>query len=491
MPPSSADELNRSWFAPQAPAAPAALESDKQANAQRYFNDVLRLASETSDAIAQRLRKIKAADNPLLEAAQPLLLTLASVPDLVLRSEEVPLFHALLVREIETFQMLCTQANLTRDHVISTSFALCTALDEAASGTSWGSNVHASAVLQTGSEEDAVSAAAARMHVTNVGVWAGQMLAAYFHRDTEGGTKIFQLIGRLMTHQPEGHIALLQVFYRLLSLGFEGQYRTVPDGRRLHEEVRQRLYATIAQARAPVPRALSSQWQGVGPGKFKILRSVPVWVTASVLGLALFAQFSWYKYQLLQHTEAVVSQIVAIGNLTPPPAAITVASLRLATLLQEEIALDQLSVIEDEQLSRVVFKGDDMFSAGQADVNAAMLPLLARIAAEIERVAGTVQITGHSDNVPIRTRRFPNNQVLSEQRAASVAAALQAGGVAAEHIAVRGQGERAPLADNATPAGRAQNRRVEIEVTPGAVALPIAVHPSLAPVRDGLAVSAY
>ena len=289
--PSDTDEVNFSKS-----------EEEKIA-ALRRAKDILSRASETTDAIAVRLTKIKAAQNPLLTAAQPLVRTLASLHTLKLDAETVPAFHALLVREIETFQKLCTQADLPREHVIAASYALCTALDEVANGTEWGGGIvtastAANNMPTTGADAASSSAATAPAHASGVGVWAGQMLAASFHGDTEGGIKVFQLIGRLMTHKPEGHIDLLELLHRILSLGFEGQYRSLPDGRRQHETIRQRVYAVISQARGPVPLALSPHWQGVGTGKFKLLRSVPVWVTASVLGLAAFGLFAWYKYQL-------------------------------------------------------------------------------------------------------------------------------------------------------------------------------------------------
>lgn len=411
---------------------------DPEAVALR-IKGLLSHASETTDAIATRLAGIRAAENPLLTAAQPLVLTLASLPDLALDADTVPVFHALLVREIETFQKLCTQADLPREHVIAASYALCTALDEAANGTVWGGG-----------------------NVPAVGVWAGQMLAASFHDDTAGGIKVFQLIGRLMTHKPEGHIDLLELLHRILSLGFEGQYRSLPDGRRQHETIRQRVYAVISQARPPVPLALSPHWQGEAAGKFKLLRSVPVWVTASVLGLAVFGLFAWYKYQLVQQADVLVAEIAAIGKMTPPP--VVVAPLRLAVLLREEIAQGKVTVVEDATHSQLVFKGDDMFIPGKVAINPKIKPLLAKVAAEIARVPGAVQVIGHSDNQPIRTLHFPDNQVLSEERATVVAEALQGAGVAAGRIEIRGQGDSVPVADNATAAGRAKNRRVEIEV---------------------------
>ena len=157
-----------------------------------------------------------------------------------------------------------------------------------------------------------------------------------------------------------------------------------------------------------------------------------------------------------------MAEITVIGKMTPPP--VVVAPLRLAVLLKEEIAQGKVTVIEDAKHSQVVFKGDDMFIPGQAAINPKIKPLLDKVAAEIARVPGAVQVIGHSDNQPIRTPRFPNNQVLSEERATVVADALQAAGVVTGRIEIRGQGDTAPIADNASAAGRAKNRRVEINV---------------------------
>lgn len=93
--------------------------------------------------------------------------------------------------------------------------------------------------------------------------------------------------------------------------------------------------------------------------------------------------------------------------------------------------------------------------------------MLAKVADEINQVSGTVQITGHSDNQPIRTREFPDNQVLSEKRAQAVAEVLTGKGVVPSRIQTEGRGATVPIADSTTAAGRARNRRVDIMVTQG------------------------
>ncbi|MBK5934711.1 outer membrane protein OmpA-like peptidoglycan-associated protein [Rhodovulum imhoffii] len=74
----------------------------------------------------------------------------------------------------------------------------------------------------------------------------------------------------------------------------------------------------------------------------------------------------------------------------------------------------------------------------------------------------TVDIIGHTDN----TGSSAYNQDLSVRRASSVAGVLREAGVSGNRIRAYGRGEDQPVASNLTPQGRAQNRRVEIVITP-------------------------
>lgn len=74
----------------------------------------------------------------------------------------------------------------------------------------------------------------------------------------------------------------------------------------------------------------------------------------------------------------------------------------------------------------------------------------------------TIGVVGHTDNVGAASY----NQSLSERRAASVAAVLRDSGVPGSRIVTAGRGLSEPVASNATAAGRAQNRRVEIIIRP-------------------------
>jgi type VI secretion system protein ImpK len=92
--------------------------------------------------------------------------------------------------------------------------------------------------------------------------------------------------------------------------------------------------------------------------------------------------------------------------------------------------------------------------------------LIAKIARELAKVKGKVTVTGYTDNVPIKSRQFASNDALSLERATQVMQMLQASGVPASRLEAIGRGAADPLGDNATPQGRAQNRRVEISVAP-------------------------
>ena len=383
--------------------------------------------------IEQRVEKARQAVNPLLSAARPLLRALADMPG-TLRVDQAALLKDMLLQELHDFQTVCERVGIRPEHALAARYSLCTALDEAAQSTSWGGG----------------------------GSWAESSLLVTLHGENEGGTKVFQVLGRLV-NSPEEHIDVIEVIYYLLSLDFQGRYRGVTDGDRQHFAIRQSLHGLIRKHRGAVPRELSPNLPVTPAGRFSMIRAVPIWLSVTVLGLAAFGLFAWYKYQLSLRTHDLEQQIQAIAQITPPPPPKVV--LRLSELLKDEIARGQVQVEEDATHSAVTFRGDDMFGGGRADVNAKVHPLLDKVAAEIAKVPGKVTVTGHSDNQPIKTARFPSNQMLSEERAVHVAEYLAMRGVAQGRLESVGKGDTEPVADNATRDGRAKNRRVQIDVT--------------------------
>ena len=107
--------------------------------------------------------------------------------------------------------------------------------------------------------------------------------------------------------------------------------------------------------------------------------------------------------------------------------------------------------------------GGITFATGSADLNASFYPVLDKVSATLVEYDQTmVEVAGHTDS----TGSTAYNQALSERRAQSVAAYLTSRGVRNARLMVVGDGESHPIASNATPEGRAQNRRVEITIVP-------------------------
>jgi type VI secretion system protein ImpK len=231
------------------------------------------------------------------------------------------------------------------------------------------------------------------------------------------------------------------------------------------ETIRHRLYTMVAASRDPVARELSPHWQGVGAGKFKMLRSIPVWVSASVLGLVLFAQYAWFKYDLLTDASEVQKNIQALAKIKPP-ATLKPQGVNLTQLLQGEIAQGSVQVDENAQGARVIFKGDGMFTPALDKLSQPTTLLLNKVGEALAQVGGQVRVIGHTDDLPVSGTGFADNQDLSEKRAHSVAQVLMAKGVVTTRLQVMGMGDKQPVATNTSPQGRALNRRVEIEVLP-------------------------
>lgn len=99
-----------------------------------------------------------------------------------------------------------------------------------------------------------------------------------------------------------------------------------------------------------------------------------------------------------------------------------------------------------------------LFASGKADIRHDSDALLDKLAEAARGCPGKVLIEGHTDNVGDAQA----NLALSLARAAAVREALMARGLAADRLVAEGFGASKPLTDNASPADRAANRRIEL-----------------------------
>lgn len=119
-----------------------------------------------------------------------------------------------------------------------------------------------------------------------------------------------------------------------------------------------------------------------------------------------------------------------------------------------------VSQTADNQL-KLDIPSDISFDVNRADIKSNFRPVLDKFADTLKSNPATqIRVIGHTDS----TGSDATNNPLSVNRAESVREYLGSRGVAASRIAIDGRGEREPIADNSTEAGRAKNRRVEILV---------------------------
>lgn len=146
------------------------------------------------------------------------------------------------------------------------------------------------------------------------------------------------------------------------------------------------------------------------------------------------------------------------------------ASEELAEKIQEavsESSMDKdIDITFTSQYVQLTLKGSILFDSGQSELKKESLPIIEKVAVILERYAeSTVEIEGHTDNVPISTSRYESNDVLSSYRALSMFNYLvENTNLDPAKLKHSGRGEYMPVADNSTPEGRAKNRRIEIKI---------------------------
>ncbi|MBW7984908.1 DotU family type VI secretion system protein [Enterobacillus tribolii] len=374
-------------------------------------------------------------DNPLVAAANPLLNAISQIRQSASHANPAQLRQQ-LIDEMRRFEIRGQRANLSYETIIGARYCLCTALDEAAALTPWGSN----------------------------SVWSGSGLLVTFHNETWGGEKFFQLLAKL-SQTPREHIQLLELINYCLLLGFEGRYRVMDNGRSQLETLKQRLLQLIRSVRGSYAFPLSPNAADL-PVLLKRWRPlVPLWACAALAGFLASLLFIVLNWRLGDVTSPVLAKIyqtslpqVAISN----PAPVAPPTMRLRGFLSKEIAEGLVVVRDEAQQSVVILKGDGLFDSGATTVRPVYLPVIDRIAKAMNGVSGKILVTGYTDNVPIRSARFGSNWELSLARAEAVSIQLQKYLSEPERVKAEGRGDSDPVAANDTKENRALNRRVVI-----------------------------
>jgi type VI secretion system protein ImpK len=377
--------------------------------------------------------------NPLVALSNRLLLV---VPQLrsTRQVDDVDSLRNSLAQGIRDFAARAAAQGIAPERVMAARYVICTMIDEAAASTPWG----------------------------GMGVWARHSLLSMFHNETEGGEKVFQLMARL-AEKPDVNRDLLELIYCALTLGFEGRYRVIDNGRAQLEAVRDKLAQILRQQRGDPARAFAQHWGGSVVARSAATNWLPLAAAAALSLLLLVAIYLGLSVSLGSRSDPVFGQIQGL-RLTPPVVAapLPAAKPRLAQFLEPDIKAGLVAVRDEIDRSVVTIRGDGTFAPGSAALLAQREALMTRIADALAQVSGNILVTGHTDSQPIaRSARFPSNWHLSEERAKTVRDLLVARKVAAERIRAEGRADAEPVVANDTPANRAMNRRVEVTLLVG------------------------
>jgi type VI secretion system protein ImpK len=369
--------------------------------------------------------------NPILSSAHPLLVVASEIRNLPAHPNP-EMLRQQLSESVKHFEKDCEARGVSRENTLAARYVLCTVVDECAGSTPWGGG----------------------------GLWARDTLLIRFHNETWGGEKVFQLLGKL-AENPAANRDLLELIYVCISLGFEGRFRVAENGKAQLELTRERLYQLITKHSPERSKAYSVHWEPAQVHKQSWLSATPFWAFCAVVGLLGIGVFGVYNYLLANRSDPAFSAIQSIRIKQAQAAPVVALKPRLAGFLEAEVAAGLVSVRDEASRSVVTLRGDNFFGPGSSTIDNKALSTLEKIANALQKNPGTVLIQGHSDNVPIRSVRFPSNWELSKERARSVQALL-AKVVDTSRLRSEGMADSEPVAANDSPANRAKNRRVEI-----------------------------
>jgi chemotaxis protein MotB len=130
--------------------------------------------------------------------------------------------------------------------------------------------------------------------------------------------------------------------------------------------------------------------------------------------------------------------------------------------MQPLIKNGQVRVTQSPRGVTVEINASVLFKSGEAKLQPQSLETLSAVANVLKGVDNSIQVEGHTDNIPINSPAYPSNWELSSARAGSVVRLFSELGVPAERMVAIGYADNRPVDTNATPEGRSRNRRVNV-----------------------------
>lgn len=375
-------------------------------------------------------------DNPVLQAAAPLLILAARLATSV-EQASIPTLRQQAVEEVRSFDERLRSSGVSRDDALVARYVLCTFVDSAVLNTPWGAQ----------------------------GDWASQSLLVIFHKEVSGGEKFFEIVKRLQA-DPARYLSLIELLYVCLALGYEGKYRHDPKGALELSRLQHDLYGVIRERRRLRDEDLSPRWQGADDRRNPVVRYVPWWTVAAAGAAVVFVTFSALRVRLDAQARPIEAALAAPA-VTVDYAATPSPPTRLQQLLAPQIARGLLTVEDLGGKTVITLTATDLFASASARLNSSLAPTVRKIAQALNQLPGRIVIVGHTDDLPVHSLRYADNDQLSRARAVTVADLMRPEITDFGRVQWQGVGSSQPrYLPQDTPENRARNRRVEIIYLP-------------------------
>jgi type VI secretion system protein ImpK len=381
-------------------------------------------------------------ENPILRAAGPLLLLLGRLRVALLKAPFASLMGQ-VADAIAFFERDIRSAGIPEQQANTAKYILCATADD---------------IVQNIPTDE--------RHV-----WTQYSMLSRFFGERIGGVRFFEELEKALK-DPLINYPLLELQHTCLALGFQGLHRTSPNGPAALQQIQRNLYETLRRVRPKLARDLSPRWQGQKLASAATRVRVPLWAVASIVAALLLAVYVTLLMLLSGGSDALAStaqtlhpsgriEIARRVAAPPPPPQPQPVNAQLPRIKRE---LSDECITVSQSGSVIVIRLCDLalFDSGKAEVHDAFKPAATRIARLLEQEPGFIRIVGNTDNQPIKSVRFPSNWHLSVARARAVGELLKNGLSHPERVQIEGKGPDVPVATNATPDGRAKNRRVDV-----------------------------
>ncbi|PXF32183.1 hypothetical protein WH50_05470 [Pokkaliibacter plantistimulans] len=392
-------------------------------------------------AASARIQRLPTLDaNPLVDYAGPML-SLVSYLRRVTSHADVESLRLRCIDMVREYEAALRQQDTTAEQREAARYCMCSFIDEVVLNTLWG-------------EQSS---------------WSLNSLLSTFHNETWGGEHFYILLDAALK-RPADHEQMLELQYLCLSLGFMGKLRVEQQGSEKLERYREQAYQALRGQRGERDKALAPGWKGAVQIREMNLRDgMPLWVIYALVAVTLLGTYMTFNYLLNRDSRQLYSQL---SSLVAAPAPAPVEDTpperneveRLTQLLQTEINKGLVEITAMPDRTRITMGTEALFPSGSAELKEALWPVLSKIGTVLEGTEGRIMITGHTDNQPIATSKYPSNWHLSLARATAVSDYLTEHAKLKGRLWPEGRGDAEPRFGTTTPEEWAKNRRVEIDL---------------------------